>query len=183
MFERSHLLIVVLAAAAAGAGLLAGHWLRGGAALPPATGPAALATGERRPELRLPDVDGRPRELAEWDGKLLLVNFWASWCAPCREEMPLLERAQQQHGERGLQVVGIASDSAAATAAFLRDFPVAYPILVDDPDHGGDAAARFGDNRGALPYTVLVGRDGRVLARRFGNFSESALQAWLEPHL
>lgn len=184
MFDRNHLLILVLAVAGAVAGLLLGGWLRPQAPLPPARSDApALAIGAPRPETRLPDLDGRTQSLSNWNGKLVLLNFWASWCAPCREEMPLLDRTQQRLAANGLQVIGIAVDSAAATRAFLADFPVGYPILVDDPDSGGDVSSRFGDNRGVLPYTVLIGRDGRILAQRFGNFSDSGLQEWLQPHL
>jgi thiol-disulfide isomerase/thioredoxin len=112
----------------------------------------------------------------------VLVNFWASWCAPCREEMPLLDATQKRLAAKGLQIVGIANDSASATKEFLAKTPVAYPILVDDPEHG-DLSELFGNARDVLPYTVLVGRDGRILARRAGNFSESALDVWLAPHL
>lgn len=183
MFDRNHLLILVLAVAGAAAGLMLGGWLR-----PPAPAPAqhaapALAVGAQRPSTSLPDLDGATQSLSAWDGKLVLLNFWASWCAPCREEMPLLDRTQKQLAAKGLQVIGIAVDSAEATRGFLAEFPVAYPILVDDPESGGDVSTRFGDNRGVLPYNVLIGRDGRVLAQRFGNFSEDNLLAWLEPHL
>lgn len=184
VFDRSHLLILIFAVVGAAAGVWLGGWLRPSAPLPPVRSAApALALGAQRPHTRLPDLDGRIQSLSDWDGKLVLLNFWASWCAPCREEMPLLDRTQQRLAANGLQVIGIAVDSADATRAFLADFPVAYPILVDDPDSGGDVSTRFGDNRGVLPYTVLIGRDGRILAQRFGNFSESGLQAWLQPHL
>lgn len=183
VFDRTHLLIVVLAIAGAGAGLLVGNWLRPLPPLTAAVSTPALAVGAARPDVSLPGPDGQLRSLADWNGKLLLVNFWASWCGPCREEMPLLDRAQKRLAAQGLQVVGIASDSADATREFLHDYPVAYPILINDPDRGGDVATRFGDNRGVLPFTVLIGRDGRVVAQRFGNFSERSLQAWLQPHL
>ena len=97
--------------------------------------------------------------------------------------MPLLDRTQQRLAGKGLQIVGVASDSVEATREFLERVPVRYPILIDDPETGEDLAAAFGDNRNVLPYTVLVGRDGRVLARRVGNFSESSLDAWLSSHL
>lgn len=183
MFDRTHILIVVLAVAGAGAGLLVGNWLRPLQPLPAAASAPALAVGATRPDVSLPDPDGKKHSLSDWNGKLLLVNFWASWCGPCREEMPLLDRTQQHLAKQGLQVIGIASDSVDATRAFLHDFPVSYPILVDDPEHGGDVPTTFGDNRGVLPFTVLIGRDGRVLAQRFGNFSERSLQKWLQPHL
>jgi peroxiredoxin len=95
----------------------------------------------------------------------------------------LLDHAQQGYRARGLQVVGIAGDNASATRAFLRDHPVSYPILIDDPDRGEDLSLIFGDHRAVLPYSVLIGRDGRILAEHAGSFSEDALHAWLAPHL
>jgi peroxiredoxin len=97
--------------------------------------------------------------------------------------MPLLDRTQQRLASKGFQIVGIASDSAAATKAFLDRVPVHYPILIDDPEAGRDLSSTFGNDHDVLPYTVLIGRDGRVLARRAGNFSEKALDAWLAPYL
>jgi thiol-disulfide isomerase/thioredoxin len=183
MFNRSHLLIVVLAIGGALAGLFAGAWLRPMPSTPAANGAKALALGSQRPDIALPDLDGRTRSLSQWDGRLLLVNFWASWCGPCREEMPLLDRTQQRLADRGVQIVGIAADTAEATKGFLGRHPVHYPILVNDPDHGRDVSLDYGDTRGVLPYSVLIDRDGRVLAQRFGSFTEESLQAWLTPHL
>jgi len=182
MFNRTNALILVIAIAGAALGFLAGGWIRPMHAPSGRAAAHALDIGDALPDAELPGLDGKPRSLAEWRGKLVLVNFWASWCGPCREEMPLLDATQKRLAEKGLQIVGIANDSAAATKGFLAKTPVAYPILVDDPEHG-DLSERLGNTRDVLPYTVLVGRDGRILARRPGNFSESALDAWLAPHL
>lgn len=184
MFDRTHLLVVVLAVGGAIAGLFAGAWLR--PAPPAPAGNSAQLVGTPRPAVELPDIDGRAQSIAQWDGKLVLVNFWASWCAPCIEEMPLLDRAQARLAARGLQVIGIAADAVAPTHAFLREHPVRYPILVDDPEkarNGRDVSAIYGNDRSVLPYSVLIGRDGRILAQRFGNFSEDSLEQWLTPHL
>lgn len=181
MFERSHLLIVMLALAGAAAGLIAGRALRPD----PRAALDAVPAGalQRLPAATtLPGLDGRAQALAQWDGRLLLLNFWASWCAPCIEEMPLLDRFQQRHAMRGLQVVGIASDGAESTREFLAEHPVQYPILVDDPELG-DLSRELGNRHGVLPYSLLIGRDGRILARHAGNFSEDSLERWVAPHL
>ena len=181
MFNRTHLLIVLLALLGAGAGLFAGRALRpdARATLEAAT---TIEPGSRRLDATLPDPEGRAQALSQWDGKLVLLNFWASWCAPCIEEMPLLDRFQKEHAARGLQIVGIASDPAEPTRAFLAEHAVAYPILIDDPELG-DLSRGYGNTHGVLPYSVLIGRDGRLLARKVGNFSERELYAWLQPHL
>ena len=182
MFNRTNALIVVIAIAGAIGGFLAGGWLR---PLPPerVADAHALKIGDAAPSVQRPDLAGTNHALDEWRGKLLLVNFWAAWCAPCREEMPLLDRTQQRLAGNDLQIVGVAVDNPAAIREFLERVPVRYPILIDDPELGEDLAAVFGNNRGVLPYTVLVGRDGRILARRSGNFSESSLKEWLSPYL
>ena len=182
MFNRTNALILIVAILGAIGGFLAGGWLKPLPTSPHASA-NALKIGDPAPPVRRPDLDGKPRALAEFRGKLVLVNFWASWCGPCREEMPLLEKTQQRLAAKGLQIVGIASDSAEATRAFLDTVPVHYPILVDDPSKGEDLSEAFGNDRDVLPYSVLIGSDGRVLARRAGNFTEAKLEAWLSPYL
>lgn len=95
----------------------------------------------------------------------------------------MLDRMQTALGGKGLQIVGVASDDTAATQAFLAKLPVHYPILIDDPATGSDLSAEFGNGQGVLPYSVLVGRDGRVLAQRAGSFTQASLTAWLSPYL
>lgn len=182
MLDRSHLLILVLAVGGACAGFLAGGWLRAPSAPQHGTQPA-LQIGTPAKPLTLADPSGRMHSLDEWRGKLIVLNFWASWCGPCREEMPMLDRTQQRLAARGLQVIGVAVDSNEATTDFLGRHAVHYPILVNDPEKMSDVSIDYGNSRSVLPYTVLIGRDGRVLAQRFGNFSESSLAQWLKPHL
>ena len=124
-----------------------------------------------RPEFTLPDLDGRPRQPAEWDGKVLVVNFWATWCAPCREEIPLLIDLERRRP--GVRVVGIAVDRPEAVRAFAAELGIEYPILLDGLK--GSTMRRYGNRIGALPFTVITGRDGIVAYVRLGELEAAEL--------
>ncbi|MEW6037949.1 MAG: TlpA disulfide reductase family protein [Pseudomonadota bacterium] len=159
--------VAVLAVMAGGA---AQRWLSAGAA------------EWRGPESVFPDLSGNPVRLSDERSEVLLLNFWASWCEPCREEMPVLDRLYAEFRPRGLKVVGLALEDRDAIAAFLRKFPVAYPILVGE--HGGDVlAARLGNVGGGLPFTVVFGANGQVLATHLGPRTRTQFQADIEPRL
>lgn len=142
----------------------------------------ATDTG-RSSDFVLPDLTGVPRRLNSWSGHTVMLNFWASWCAPCVEEIPLLIAAQKRYGERGLQVVGIAVDQREAAAAFSARYAINYPVLIAD-DTTFDLMARYGNPSGALPYTVIFAPNGAILQRKLGAFRsadlEQALTAGLE---
>jgi thiol-disulfide isomerase/thioredoxin len=140
------------------------------AAQPPATLPA----------LELQALDGRPVRLpGAYPGRPLLLNFWASWCRPCIEEMAELQRYAAQQPANGVQVIGIALDDRAAVGDFLQRHPVAYPILLDRPGPD-DSSVRLGNRAGLLPYSVLVAADGRVLRQQLGPFAHGAVDAWAD---
>ena len=126
---------------------------------------------QRRPDFTLPDLDGRPHRPDEWDGKVLVVNFWATWCAPCRTEIPLLIDLERRRP--GVRVIGIALDRADAVRAFARELGIGYPILLDDLR--GSTMRRYGNRVGALPFTVITGRDGVVAYVRLGELEAAEL--------
>lgn len=117
--------------------------------------------GRVRPAFTLPDLQGERRSITEWDGEVIVLNFWASWCPPCREEIPLFNALQTRFDGRGVQFLGVAVDRRESIETFLADQPLEYPTL-----HGIGAAmevqARYGSDSGALPYTVVIDRDGRI---------------------
>lgn len=126
--------------------------------------------------LTLPDLDGRPQAIAQWRDKILVVNYWASWCAPCVEEIPAFSRLQRQYAAQGVQFVGIGIDNVENMQAFVKATPVAYPLLVADP-----AASQMpGLQIKGLPYTLVIGPDGRVQGSRLGRLDESRLNSILQ---
>jgi thiol-disulfide isomerase/thioredoxin len=131
-----------------------------------------------RPDFSLKDLAGRSHPISEWDGKALLVNFWATWCAPCRREIPLLNRIQREYAGNGFEVVGIAVDFADDVKAFRKDFPIDYPLLVGEQD-GFDAARAFGIETMALPFTAFTDSHGRVLMVHVGELHEDQARAIL----
>jgi thiol-disulfide isomerase/thioredoxin len=135
----------------------------------PDTNSAAVAptVPEVRPQFSLTDSQGRRRSISEWDGRPLLVNFWATWCEPCQREIPLLTQLQDQGHPPGLEVVGIAVDRPEAVATYLAKHPVQYPILIGEQE-GLDVASAFGIQVIGFPITVFIDRRGEVLAVHSG---------------
>ena len=125
---------------------------------------------------RFPDLAGRPRSLSEWKGRPLLCNFWASWCAPCREELPLLDAIQREHAANGLQVVGIAVDRAANISDYLKSIKIGYTVLVAEAE-AIQLMQRLGNSSGALPFSVAIDRSGRIRQRKLGAYSAAELAA------
>lgn len=166
----------LLLAAAVAAGALG---LVVGSRLDTAKNPHA-AVGTDAVDISLPDLDGRPRKLSGFHGRPLLVNFWASWCGPCVEEMPLLDAFAAAQGANGVQVLGIALDEHARVEAFLRDTPVRYPILLDTAGPA-DSSVRLGNALGVLPYSVLIDAQGRIAAQKTGPFRGEELERFARP--
>jgi thiol-disulfide isomerase/thioredoxin len=126
--------------------------------------------------LSLPDTAGTPQSLAQWRGKVVVVNFWATWCAPCREEMPEFVKAQKEFGPRGLQFVGIAVDDADKVDKFIKDIGLNYPALV-----GGysaiDLSKSVGNRLAALPFTIIIDRQGNVAHTQLGQLKPDQLRS------
>ena len=174
MFGRSNQLILGLAVLAAVAGGIVEHRQQ-----QPADTPSALM-GHSLPAITLTDLDGHRRSLSDYRGHRVLLNLWASWCAPCLQEMPALEKAQDNFGENGAIVVGIAMDEPARVRAFLTEHTVSYPILLGNQG-ADDTSIKLGNSRQVLPYSMLIDADGSILATHEGALSEPMLKQWLAP--
>ena len=134
--------------------------------------------GQKRPPYTLGDVQGQRVSASSFDGDVVLVNFWATWCSPCRKEMPMLQKLSAAYRDRGLKVVGIALDDVAQARAFAAKLGIDYTILVGDADVMAVGIA-YGNRAGMLPYTVLIGRDGIVRWTHLGELDRDDLESEL----
>lgn len=165
MKRRSWLLAGAgLGAAAAGAGWQVWRSARDGSA-------ASLWA------MRFPRPGGGELVLSALRGRPLLLNFWATWCAPCIREMPALERFRKRYAAAGWNVVGLAVDTPEAVGAFLARVPIGFAIGIAGYE-GAELARRLGNESGSLPFTVVFDTDGRIVARKLGESKEPDLEAW-----
>lgn len=167
------ILVTLLAVVAAGGGYLAHNWF------------GAAQAGEnslRRPDFTLPDHEGVERSVSEWDGKLLIVNFWATWCPPCLKEIPIFVELQETYAERGVQFIGVAIDEPENVNAFLRETPISYPVLIAQMA-GIELGRQYGNTIGALPFTAFVSRSGEIVFSKAGPMTAEEAEETISAHL
>ena len=147
----------------------------------PPTDVIVAKRGDIVPTMTLATTDGEQSEIPNaWSGKTTLVNFWASWCAPCLKEMPELQVFADEQSANGTQVIGIALDDAASARVMLERLDITYANLIDAAGPA-DASVRMGNPAGVLPYSVLVSADGRVLKTKIGPFEDKGdIAAWAQ---
>lgn len=165
------------------------NWLAAGVAIAAAAAGGGFAWWRQRPAgedaaaverlwgLTFQTPKGETLAFAGFKGRPLLVNFWATWCPPCVEEMPLLDAFFREHAAKGWQTVGLAIDQPSAVRAFLQRTPIAYPIGLAGLE-GSELTRSLGNTAGALPFSVLLGADGTVRQRRIGRVTAGDLKAW-----
>ena len=176
LMMRRHARLAIVAAIALAAGL--GAFFVSRSLLepePPPPEPIRPAViPEMRPDVTLADRDGQPRALSEWDGKPLVINFWATWCAPCRREIPMLNALAAEQAAAGVEVIGIAIDFREDVLKYLKKTPINYTVLIGEQD-GMEAARAFGMDNIGLPFTAFTDRRGRIATIHVGElFKEQA---------
>jgi thiol-disulfide isomerase/thioredoxin len=172
-------LIAAVAALSAAAGAAYQLWSGGAEAQREA---ASRAVADRVFAAPLINPQGGAPNLEQWRGRVLVVNFWATWCAPCREEIPGFVRLQERYGSRGLQFVGIAFDQPDKVAEFGRELRVNYPLLLGGLDTM-ELLREAGNRAGVLPFTLVIDRDGKVVRREPGGLKEAKLEGLVQPLL
>jgi thiol-disulfide isomerase/thioredoxin len=164
--RRDVLVLGAVALAAGAAGFLA--YRRG----------SNIGSGSSNPiwQAGFPDREGRPRRLAEWKGGPLVCNFWATWCAPCREEIPILMDLRADLHKKGGEIVGIAIDNTKNVVEYADNLKISYPILIADAG-GLELMRALGNKAGGLPFTVIFDRSGDAMHVKIGALSQAELQA------
>lgn len=165
---RRLLLLGLGGLAACAAGAFGGHWWLTRGAVPGDEGKLLAASFEA--------LDGKTQPLSAWRGKTLVVNFWATWCGPCREEMPEFVKAQTEFAAKGLQFVGIAIDRRAPVERFAKELAINYPVLLGDVAWL-EAVKTMGNPQGVLPFTLVISPNSKVMLRRVGKLKYAEIAA------
>jgi len=170
---RINKILVIVAAAALIAGVVVARFVHlDDDTAPPASNHNAVPT--EMVNFSLPDTDGKLHELNEWRGKVIVLNFWATWCPPCRAEVPLFVNTQDKFRKQGLVIVGVAIDKTRDVANFIDSYFINYPVLVSEQDNT-ELMARYGNRIATLPYSVVIDRNGKIIDRHAGAYNKDQL--------
>jgi len=135
-----------------------------------------------RPLFKLKDIKGKVRDVKEWDGQVLMVNFWATWCPPCRKEIPAFVELQEKYKDKGFTIVGIALDEKQAVIDFTDPMGVNYPILMAE-QQGITLTKAYGNRLGVLPFTVIIDRKGNIIHRQRTGLTYEQVEGMIKPLL
>jgi thiol-disulfide isomerase/thioredoxin len=163
--KKSSVVFIVVAILGLGGGCVAQRWINPSTTVnqPTTTQSEDVSTPSHRPDFSLQDIAGKRHDVKEWNGKVLMINFWATWCPPCRKEIPAFIELQQAYKAKGLAVVGVAIDTRQNVIDFVDPMGINYPVLIGDED-GIALAKTYGNRYGVLPYTVFIDRSGKIVS-------------------
>lgn len=137
---------------------------------------------KHRPDFSLPDINDKLRHISEWDGKVILLNFWASWCPPCREELPDFVQLYDDYADKGFVIVGVAIDKKQDIVDFMDSVGVEYPVMISERE-GIRISQAYGNRLGALPYTVIIDRKGQMVSSHLKLLTYKDVEAMIQPLL
>jgi thiol-disulfide isomerase/thioredoxin len=143
-----------------------------------ATAEDAEGLPETLPDFTLANLEGQPQSIRSWTGKSMIVNFWATWCAPCRREIPLLKKIQAAHGAEGFQIVGVAVDFRDDVLKYAKEIGIDYPLLIGEED-GLEAVTKFGQGSLGFPFTVFTDNQQRVVLFHLGEIHPNQAEVML----
>jgi thiol-disulfide isomerase/thioredoxin len=162
-----------------GAAIFGQKWLGEGSLPRLSLGHGAADRIDSLPDFRLPDLEGHEVQISSFSGKVVIMNYWASWCPPCVREMPMLIRTQEAFDPARVQVVGIAIDRLEAVEQFIEDHPVNYPVLIGDVE-AVELSRRLGNRLQGLPFTVIFDHHGRRAFSQVGEITQATLDTQLQ---
>ena len=165
--------------------ILGGMWLAYSAFSSKDTGETEVISKShvlKRQNFSLPDLQGNMQNFSQWNDKVVVLNFWATWCPPCRREIPDFAAVYQQYRDQGLVIVGVGTDDRRKVAGFVKQFKVPYPILVGE-NTAMKISYQYGNHTGALPYTIIIDKKGIIRYRAGGLMTRSKLLSIIKPLL
>ena len=177
--SRLLFIVVLVIASMAGAGL---YFSRPSVTPVPAPAIAQPDAAESLLAASFKDLNGQTQPLSQWRGKVMIVNFWATWCPPCRKEIPEFIKLQEKYGQQGLIFIGIAIDQKDKVQAYSDEMGVNYPILLGELE-AIELSKRAGNRLSGLPYTAIIDRSGKIVGSEVGGLTEAKLDALIKPLL
>ncbi len=175
--------VVIIVAGSAGFGVQ--RYLQNDSRNLPPIAPKAVSNqviGSKRPAFELHDLEGKLRNIDEWNGKVLLINFWATWCPPCKKEMPAFIELHEQYQAQGFEILGIALDDKESVQDFVDTLGVNYTVM--PAEHKGiELSADYGNRIGALPFSVFIDRNGKIIATKAGELKKQQVEDIILPLL
>ncbi|NWG86590.1 MAG: TlpA family protein disulfide reductase [Hydrogenophilaceae bacterium] len=180
--KRHHLSVIIVAALFGVAGAFVYKKLSDTTPAADTAGPSGAIDVAAVLAASLPDLDGKPQPLNQWLGKVMVINFWAPWCPPCREEIPGFIKLQEKYGDKGLVFIGVALDEQGRVQSYVDEIGIHYPILIGGPE-AGQLSTSAGNRLGGLPYTLVLDREGKPVANYTGAVAEQKLETLIAPLL
>jgi peroxiredoxin len=171
---KNALIFIVATAIAGASGYALQRYLASDTEAVPVTATASPIIGKTRPEFAMMDIEGNIRNIKDWDGQIVLLNFWATWCPPCLEEIPDFIEIQQELDNRGFQIIGVAVDNEEDVREFANEMAMNYPVLAGEME-AIELSQRYGNTIGALPFSAIIDKNGKVTHTIMGELSKDHL--------